>query len=124
MVAYVTLQTELLEPKEAAELAESMALVRESLDPHEVEDAARSAGLAVVSVERLGGEWREQMIEDGSWNAGEALLELSRLRRREPELVDEFGAAGVAAYRGGALWGVYQLLGKLCPTVFVWERGA
>jgi SAM-dependent methyltransferase len=122
MVAYVTLETELLEPKEAAELAAGMALVRESLDPRQLEQAAQSAGLAPVTVERLGGEWRERMIEDGSWNAAEDLLELSRLRRREPELVDEVGAAAVAAYRGGALWGIYQLLGKLCPTVYVWER--
>ena len=51
------------------------------------------------------------------------LLELSRLSRREPELVERYGeAAGVAAYRGGALWGIYQLLGKMCPTIYVWER--
>ncbi len=122
MVAYVTLETELLEPREAAELAAGMALVRESLDPRHLEQAASSAGLVAVTVERLGGEWRERMIEDGSWNASETLLELSRLRRREPELVAEVGAAGVAAYRGGALWGIYQLLGKLCPTIYVWER--
>jgi SAM-dependent methyltransferase len=122
MVAYVTLQTELLEPKEVTELAAAMALVRESLDPRQLERAARSAGLVAVTVERLGGEWRERMIEDGSWNASETLLELSRLRRREPELVQEVGAARVAAYRGGALWGIYQLLGKLCPTIYVWER--
>jgi hypothetical protein len=73
-------------------------------------------------VERLAGEWRERMIEDGSWNSAEALLGLSRLRRRESELVDEFGAANVEAYRGGALWGIYQLLGKLSPTIYVWER--
>ena len=122
LVAYVTLATELLEPREAAWLANALALEPESLDPEHVESAAADAGLALVEAIRLGGEWRERMIEDGAWDAGEALLRLSRLRRREPELVAQFDAASVDAYVGDQLWGVYQLLGKLCPTVYVWER--
>ena len=39
-------------------------------------------------------------------------------------LAAEFGAAAVDAALGGLLWGIYQLLGKLCPTVYVWERDA
>jgi sarcosine/dimethylglycine N-methyltransferase len=122
MVAYVTLRTELLEPKETEMITDAVALVPESLDAAHVEESARAAGLVPVSVERLGGEWRERMIEEGSWNASEALLELSRLQRREQELTREFGAESVAAFRGGSIWGVYQLLGKLCPTVYIWER--
>jgi hypothetical protein len=64
------------------------------------------------------------MIEDGTWDVAETLLGLSRLRRRERELRDAYGEAAVAAYRGGQLWGVYQLIGKLCPTIYVWERNA
>ena len=64
------------------------------------------------------------MIEDGEWDAGQTLLGLSRLRRRRSELVDAYGESAVTAYRGGQLWGIYQLLGKLCPTVYVWERDA
>jgi ubiquinone/menaquinone biosynthesis C-methylase UbiE len=124
MVAYVTLATELLEPRERAELVAAAAVAKESFDPATVEAAAADAGLAQVSVERLGGEWRERMIEDDTWDARETLLGLSRLRRREHELVDAYGEAAVAAYRGGQLWGIYQLLGKLCPTVYVWERRA
>jgi SAM-dependent methyltransferase len=122
MVAYVTLATDLLEPREAASLANALALVPESLDPDRVESAAADAGLALVDEIRLGGEWRERQIEDGAWDAGEALLRLSRLRRREPELVAELGQAAVDAYAGGQLWGVYQLLGTLRPTDYVWER--
>jgi sarcosine/dimethylglycine N-methyltransferase len=122
LVAYVTLATDLLEPREAASLANGLALVPESLDPERVESSAEDAGLGLVEAIPLGGEWRERMIEDGAWDAGDALLRLSRLRRQEPELVAGFGAAAVDAYVGGQLWGVYQLLGKLCPTVYVWER--
>jgi sarcosine/dimethylglycine N-methyltransferase len=124
MVAYVTLATDQLEPRERAELVAEAAVVDESFDPASIEAAAADAGLAEVSVERLAGEWRERMIEDDTWDARERLLGLSRLRRRERELVEAFGETAVAAYRGGQLWGIYQLLGKLCPTVYVWERRA
>ena len=122
VVAYVTLATELLEPRERAMLVAATALLPESLDAAHVESSAAEAGLEQVAVHRLDGEWRERMIEDGSWDASETLLGLSRLRRREPELTQQFGEAALAAYAGGQLWGIYQLIGKLCPTVYVWER--
>jgi ubiquinone/menaquinone biosynthesis C-methylase UbiE len=124
MVAYVTLAAESLEPRERAELVAAAAVRPDSFDAEAVTAAAAEAGLAEVSVEPIGGEWRERMIEDGTWDAGETLLGLSRLRRRERDLVDVYGESAVAAYRGGQLWGIYQLLGKLCPTVYVWERDA
>ena len=34
------------------------------------------------------------------------------------------GAIAVAAYEADCIWGVYQLLGKLCPTVYLWRRDA
>jgi SAM-dependent methyltransferase len=122
MVAYVTLATDLLEPVEAASLVYALALAPESLDPDRVESAAADAGFALLEKIRLGGEWRERMIEDGEWDPGDALLRLSRVRRRQPELVAQYGPPAVDAYVAGQLWGVYQLLGKLCPTVYVWER--
>jgi SAM-dependent methyltransferase len=124
MLAYVTLATDLLEPREAEQLFEALAIVPESVDSAGLERRAAEAGLKLVSSTRLGGEWRERMIEDGSWDPADDLLRLSRLRRREAELVERHGEAHVAARAAGKLWGVYQLLGKLCPTVYLWERGA
>ena len=120
MVVYVTLATDLLEPGEAAFLSRALAL--RNLDQARLESAAADAGLRLVRVVPVDGEWRERMIEDGEWNVGDALLRFSRLRRREPELVARHGRAAVDAYVAGGLWGVYQLLGKLRPTVYVWER--
>jgi hypothetical protein len=39
-------------------------------------------------------------------------------------LADRHGAAALEAAWGGLVWGVYQVLGKLSPTVYVWERRA
>jgi ubiquinone/menaquinone biosynthesis C-methylase UbiE len=122
VVAYVTLATDLLEPRERKMLVSATALVPESLDAAHVESCAAAAGLEQVAVHRLAGEWRERMIEEGSWDVSETLLGLSRLRRREDELAAQFGERALAAYAGGQLWGIYQLIGKLCPTVYVWER--
>jgi SAM-dependent methyltransferase len=122
MLTYVTLATDRLEPREAALLVDATALEHDSLGAAHVESAAADAGLEQVEVHRLAGEWRERMIEDGEWDAGDTLLRLSRLRRREPELVARHGRTAVDAYVAGRLWGVYQLLGKLRPTVYVWER--
>jgi ubiquinone/menaquinone biosynthesis C-methylase UbiE len=124
MLAYVTLATELLEPREAKRLFEALAIVPESVDSAGVERCAAAAGLKLVSSTRLEGEWRERMIEDGTWNPGDDLLRLSRLQRRKTDLVERYGERDVAAREAGKLWGIYQLLGKLCPTVYVWERGA
>ena len=122
VVAYVTLETETLEPRERATLVAATALVPESLDPAHIESCAAEAGLEQLAIHRLAGEWRERMIEDGSWDPSEALLGLSRLHRSRRELTERFGEAAVAAYAGGQLWGIYQLIGKLCPTVYVWGR--
>ncbi len=122
LLAYVTLATDRLEPREAEELAAGAAVRRESFDPGRVEAAAGEAGLALRSVDRLGSEWRERMIEDEKWDVASDLLRLARLRRREAELVERYGAAAVEAAAVGPTWGIYQLLGKLCPTVYVWQR--
>jgi ubiquinone/menaquinone biosynthesis C-methylase UbiE len=122
MLVYATLATPLLEPQEAALLARGSAIVRASTDPAELERVAARSGLDVVSVDRLEGEWRERMIEEGSWDPREDLLLLSRLRRRYDELVDEHGITEVEVETVSALWGIYQLLGKLCPTIYVLER--
>jgi SAM-dependent methyltransferase len=124
MLVYVTLATELLEPGERARLVEAVALDERGFDADVVEAAAREAGLVLRSVERLGSEWRERMLEDETWDPAQTLLRLARLRRRRDELAERHGATAVAAAEGNLVWGVYQLLGKLCPTVYVWERRA
>jgi SAM-dependent methyltransferase len=120
MLAYVTCSTEKLEPLEAAWLFDALAIVPESTDPRAIEARAANAGLTLTTKTELGGEWRERMLEDGTWSANDDLVELSRLRRSGADLDD----ARVAAQAAGAAWGIYQLLGKTCPTVYVWTSSA
>ena len=119
-VVYVTLPTERLEPREADELARALALT--GVTQARLESAAHDAGLVERSVERLGTEWREEMAESGHWNVTGEVLELARLERHRDELVAQYGKDAVDAEWGGLAWGLYQVLGKLCPTVYVWTR--
>ena len=116
MLAYVTCSTDALEPREEAWLFDAVAIVPESTDPTVIEMRAADAGLTLHSKTELGGEWRERMLEDGTWSANEALLQLSRMRRSGANLDDP----RVAASAADKVWGIYQLLGKTCPTVYVW----
>jgi SAM-dependent methyltransferase len=109
MVAYVTLATDELEPRERAWLCDAVAL--RNLDADQIEAAA-----SVLRLEQkieLGSEWRERMIEDGEWDPTDALLRLARMRRLG---IDS------SIDRADLSWGVYQLLGKTCPTVYVWSK--
>lgn len=116
MLAYVTLATDRLEPRERAELVEATAIG--TFDRETLDTAARTAGLLQRSVDVVGSEWRERMIEDGTWDPSRDLLKLARLRR------GGFSGTGAEAAWGSLIWGVYQLLGKLSPTIVVWERRA
>ena len=116
MLAYVTTSTDALEPREAAWLFEALAIVPQSTQPDVIEARAADAGLSLVAKTELGGEWRERMLADGTWSANDDLAEVSRLRRSGADFDDP----RVAAQAAGAAWGIYQLLGKTCPTVYVW----
>ena len=124
MLAYVSCATAALEPREARALLEPLAIVPESTQPEALERHSAAAGLTLLSSAEIAGEWRERRIEEGSWDPAYDLVRLSRLERRKTELVERYGHTRVAAYVADRTWGVYQLLGKLRPTVYVWRRDA
>jgi ubiquinone/menaquinone biosynthesis C-methylase UbiE len=124
MVAHVTLATDRLEPREAAEISELGAIVPESFTAAQVETAAAEAGFLTREVDVVSPEWRERMLEDGDWDAAATMLAIARLDRRRSELVERFGEVAVDVARNGFLWGVNLVLGKLRSSVYVWERGA
>jgi SAM-dependent methyltransferase len=119
LLVYQTFAEPACEPEEARRLFAGAASLGESMSAPFFETTAAEAGFDVASRERLQGEWRERMLEDGTWDVAADLLALSRLHRRERELVERHGHARVEAMRSGRLWGVYQLLGKTCPTIYV-----
>jgi ubiquinone/menaquinone biosynthesis C-methylase UbiE len=122
MLVYQTFATELLEQREAERLFSAVAIVPENMSRSHFETTARNAGLEIASVDEIDSEWRENWLETGDRKTVDQLLRAARLRRREAEVVERYGRANYEAALWGSIWGVYQLLGKLCPTVYVLAR--
>jgi len=125
MLVYQTFATNDLAPAEAARLYAALAIVPANMDPLFFTATARVAGLRVLLTDPIDSEWREGWLEASGDRAQEMLEDLlwvARIRRREAELIERYGPARVEALRGGCLWGIYQLLGKLRPTIYVLGR--
>jgi SAM-dependent methyltransferase len=122
MLVYQTFATELLEPQEAKRLFSAVAIVPENMSRAYFEELAGEAGFVIGSMDEVGSEWREHWLETGDHKTVEHLLRAARLRRREEEFVGRYGRASYEAALWGSIWGVYQLLGKLRPTVYVLEK--
>ena len=125
MLVFETFATNLLEPGEAERLCSALAIVPESMSRVRFEELARETGFAITSAEEIDSEWREHRLEAGDPKTLDDVLRAARLRRREAGFVERYGRGNYDAAFWGLVWGVYQLLGKLCPTVYVLEnRGA
>jgi ubiquinone/menaquinone biosynthesis C-methylase UbiE len=124
VLVYQTFAEQACEPEEARRLFAATASVAQNMSAQFFETTAREAGFEITGTERIQGESRERMIEDGRWDVAADLVALSRLNRRERVLVERHGRPRVEAVRGDLLWGIYQLLGKMCPTTYVLRRPA
>jgi SAM-dependent methyltransferase len=119
MVVYQNFAGSRLEPRELAELSEGLVMVPERMDPQGFEHAARDAGFMVESCEIVGSQWREAWEEDGSRRTSRQLLHAARLLRLPEEMTGELGEVDYRVELANALWGVYQMIGKLEPRVYV-----
>jgi hypothetical protein len=88
------------------------------MDEHNVEEAFTRAGLRIERKDIIGTEWREY-AEERSQPAARDLLRLARLRRRHDEIIERFGHDIYNRAEGGLQWSVFQLLGKLQPTMYL-----
>jgi SAM-dependent methyltransferase len=122
MLVYQTFATERCEPDEAARIYRALAMRPENMSRSYFEHNAHDAGLQVTRVDEIDSEWREHWIENGKRDVLDDLLRIARLRRREAELVSRYGRDRYEAALWGSAWGTYQLLGKLCPTVYALEK--
>ena len=123
MLVYQTFATEAMEPNEARRLYASMAIVPDNMAPAFFASTSRAAGFEVVTKDVIDSEWRERWTEEGSRELLDDPLRLARLRRLRAELIERFGTARYEASYGGSLWGIYQMLGKLRPTVYLLRKG-
>ncbi len=94
-----------------------------SVDPGRFEAAIAAGGLTVDQRIELYGEWRERSEEDQiAYRSSRQLLHASRLLRNRRHYEEQFGTAACDAMLANSLWGVYQMIGKLNPRVYVLSR--
>ena len=121
VVLFTVFATDRLEPKEAALLSQSLAVVPENLFEEKVEAAFGPARLAITLKDAIGTEWREH-AEERTRPASRDLLRLARLRRQRDRIIQDAGEDVYGHIESNLHWLVYQFLGKLLPTIYVLRK--
>jgi ubiquinone/menaquinone biosynthesis C-methylase UbiE len=119
MLVYQTFATNLLEPAEAVRLYLPLAIVPANMSHDYFEGVAQRVGFQIVDKDRVGSEWREYWEEDGTRTTSTQLLHLARLRRHRNAYINKVGRTVYEVELANCYWGIYQMLGKLCPTVYI-----
>jgi SAM-dependent methyltransferase len=121
-VIYQMTATDWLTPAEAARMWPPGGIYASSVDPQHFEAAISAAGLLIRRCIQLHGEWRERAEEDGTGLSSRQLLWVSRLLRNRPAYENRFGTGAYEVMLADSLWGVYQMIGKLNPRIYVLSR--
>lgn len=119
---YQSFATDLLEPGERARLYADMAVVPERMETDDFEERALAAGFTIEMIDVVGSESREAFEEDGVNLTSRQLLYAARLLRKSAVLQAELGEADYRVELANALWGVYTMIGKLEPRIYVLRK--
>lgn len=124
MLIFVTLATDLLEPNEAARLYAALAIVAKNMSVKNLEGAIKSSELRIEERDKIDSEWREWGIERGGKFAytSHQLLRIARLRRAREIMIKQIGRIPYENELAHCYWGVYIMLGKLCPFVYMLRK--
>jgi SAM-dependent methyltransferase len=119
MLVYQTFATPALEEREAARIYAAMAIVPQNMAESFFQATAQAAGMSITARDVVSSEWRERWAEEGSIALLEDLLAVARMRRSEAALIARYGREQYEATYASSLWGIYQMLGKLQPTIYL-----
>ena len=90
MVIFTFLETDLMEPGEAARLYGG-AIFPESMSQISVESALFDAGFAILERVEVSTEWREREEEDSGNIIGKEFLRIARMNRSKDALIAKYG---------------------------------
>jgi SAM-dependent methyltransferase len=122
MLAFVVCATTWLEPAEADRIWAPLAALPENADPARLERGFENAGLSIVERIELTSDWRESLEESNHEWASRQLLHIARLLRGRDHFIERFGEVDFDIELANSLYGVYQVLGKLNPTIYSLRR--
>jgi ubiquinone/menaquinone biosynthesis C-methylase UbiE len=119
MLVFQMFATPWLSDGDAARLWPPLAAVPRNADPGYFEATAHEAGWRIERVEHVRSEWREFAEETGPGKTSRQLLHAARLLRDPHRYIEAMGRGEYESELGDALWGVYQMIGKLSGRVYV-----
>ena len=122
VLLFMMTATEWLTAAEAKRLWPVSAIHASSADPRNIDAAIAGSGLTVERCVDLHGEIREFLEETGVGRSSRQLLWISRLLRDRPTYEERFGTAAYEVMLTDCLWGVYQMIGKLNPRLYLLVR--
>ncbi|MFK7802070.1 MAG: methyltransferase domain-containing protein [Anaerolineae bacterium] len=114
--------TDLLTKEEADELWLPLASNPANASRVHFESTFTKAGFVLTEADTISSEWREYGEETDAKRTSQQLLRIARLRRHRERFTAEFGAKDYAAELADALYGVYQMLGKLSLVIYSLEN--
>jgi ubiquinone/menaquinone biosynthesis C-methylase UbiE len=123
MLAWVTVETELMEPREAERLYAPLGIEPGSVSQTSLEAAFERTGFVISRAEMLGSELIE-FYEERDGRASRELMRIARMRRRREELMTEWGRLRYDTAHALYQWVIYLLLGKLSSGFYLLEKPA
>ncbi len=121
MLLYQQFATDRLEPREGKWLWTTMGVVPSTTDREQIEAGFSAAGFELVDRIDLRSEWAERSEEEHN-RGTRKLLHAARLLRAPDRFVAEFGQRAYDVKLGDCLWHIYQIIGKLSPSVYLLRR--
>ena len=121
MLAWVTIETELMEPQEAERLYAPLGIEPSSVSQQQLEASFASAGFAVSRAEKLGSELIE-FYEERDGRASRELMRIARMRRMREQLIAAWGKLRYDTTYALYHWVIYHLLGKLSSGFYLLEK--
>lgn len=121
MIVYTTFAPADLTAAEVEEICEPLGIVPENLSAAKMEGMIRKARLTIESTETVGSELTE-FYEERDGRYSKELRRIARMIRKKDQFTRQLGRVryhtALALYR----WGVYQMLGRLSPRIYVLRR--
>ncbi len=118
MLIYQMFETDMFTEEDAIMLWPPTSTVRQNMFQDYFEKAFSSAGFSIVEADVFSSEWREYGEETDSKITSKQLLRIARLKRHREHYIAKFGEKDYACELANCHWGVYQMLGKLSPTIY------
>lgn len=122
MLVYQTFATALMEAQEAERIYAAMSIVAQNMSQDYFESCVTTTGFLITKQESIGSEWRENQVENGNQSMLNDLLLMARLQRIKSAFIAKFGIDCYETTYADYTWGVYQMLGKLNPTIYVLHK--